>query len=283
MVDELHRPGLDAGHDQQPRAELPRLPEHRQPGLGSLHRCSGTLRSTLGANLVNEFTRRRLRRRDACSRRRSRPSQFSGTSLADQAGFLLEHQRRRRHHQRRLDRLATRRAKRRRKVVENTLNWLKGSHSIQTGGSFTRPTSGCRTSSTCRRSNFGVDTGDPANAMFTTANFPGASSAQLDNAQEPVRGADRPRDLDQRRAAARRGHRPVRVPRPRHAARTAASTTASSSPTPGACKPNFTVNARPSLRPAAARSIRATTATRRRRSSRCGAIRRRQPVPARRA
>ena len=41
--------------------------------------------------------------------------------------------------------------------------------------------------------NFGIVTGDPAEAMFTPANFPGSSTTQIYPRAEPVRRADRPR------------------------------------------------------------------------------------------
>ena len=58
---------------------------------------------------------------------------------------------------------------------------------------------------------FGVLTGDPANAMFTAANFPGASAANITAASQPVRAADRTHQPDRRRRPHQRGHRRVRV------------------------------------------------------------------------
>ena len=69
--------------------------------------------------------------------------------------------------------------------IENTLNWLKGAHSLSMGGSFRadHPHPAQR-ERWCRRSTFGVDTtNDPANAMFNTTNFPGASTANLTEAR----------------------------------------------------------------------------------------------------
>lgn len=69
------------------------------------------------------------------------------------------------------------------KTFTDTLTWTRGSHSMSFGGSFTNidfwqwiqqqvPTIG-----------LGVDATDPANAMFTAANFPGASATDLANAR----------------------------------------------------------------------------------------------------
>ncbi|HEY7499985.1 MAG TPA: TonB-dependent receptor [Vicinamibacterales bacterium] len=141
----------------------------------------GTLRSTLGANLVNEFTVG-----GSGGPTRFSPeiaaSQFSGTPVADQAGFLLN-----------INAVggitnaastgsySAREAST--KVVENTLNWLRGSHSIQAGGNWTRVDIWLQNQQYVPTINFGVDTNDPANGLFTTANFTGASQAQLDNAR----------------------------------------------------------------------------------------------------
>lgn len=68
-------------------------------------------------------------------------------------------------------------------VVEDALNWQKGSHSVAFGGSFTRINSWVERSTPAPTVNFGVVTGDPAQGMFATTNFPGASSTDLTNAQ----------------------------------------------------------------------------------------------------
>ncbi len=90
--------------------------------------------------------------------------------------------------------------------------------------------------------NFGVDPADPANGLFTTANFAGASQAQLDNARDlfavltgrvlSINGEQR---LDE-------SIEQIPVPRARRCSARVSSTTASSSPTRGASEPNLTVN-----------------------------------------
>jgi hypothetical protein len=66
--------------------------------------------------------------------------------------------------------------------VENTLSWMRGSHSISVGGMFDRMDSWNKFRRTVPFLDFGMVTsggGDPALGMFTTDNFPGASAANL--------------------------------------------------------------------------------------------------------
>jgi hypothetical protein len=67
--------------------------------------------------------------------------------------------------------------------VENTLNWQKGSHSINLGGSFTQYELWQDNQQVVPELRFGVVSGDPAEGMFTAANFPGASTTNLDRAK----------------------------------------------------------------------------------------------------
>ena len=142
----------------------------------------GTLRSTLGANLVNE-----LRIGGSGGATMFSPeisaSQFQGTPVADQAGFNLQ-----------ISAASgitnpastgsysAREAST--KVIENTLNWLRGSHSIQMGGAWTRADVWLQNQQYVPTVNFGVDGNDPANGLFTTANFTGASQTQLTEAKD---------------------------------------------------------------------------------------------------
>jgi len=143
----------------------------------------GTLRSTLGANLVNEL---RIGRSGGSTQFSPEigPSQFSGTSVADQAGYLLDING---------DFLTITNAastgsfsarEAGTKIVENTLNWLKGSHSIQLGGAFTQADVWIKNQQYVPTIAFAIDANDPANAMFNTTNFPNASTAQLNDARE---------------------------------------------------------------------------------------------------
>jgi hypothetical protein len=68
-------------------------------------------------------------------------------------------------------------------LVENTLNWLKGRHSISLGGSFTQADIWLTNQTLVPQVDFAVVPGDPAAAMFTPANFPGAAATDLTRAQ----------------------------------------------------------------------------------------------------
>ena len=68
-------------------------------------------------------------------------------------------------------------------LVEDGVTWLKGNHSISTGVSWTQNDVWLKNSSLVPSLNFGVATGDPAQELFTAANFPGASSTNLQGAQ----------------------------------------------------------------------------------------------------
>jgi hypothetical protein len=65
--------------------------------------------------------------------------------------------------------------------VDNTLNWLRGRHSLQAGASFSRVSGTTRAQNLVPTLTLGVDTtSDPANAaMFNATFFPGAAAADL--------------------------------------------------------------------------------------------------------
>lgn len=67
-------------------------------------------------------------------------------------------------------------------LVENTLNWLKGSHSFNVGGSFTQVDIWLKNQTLVPTINFDIIGGDPADAMFNTANFPGSSATNRTDA-----------------------------------------------------------------------------------------------------
>jgi hypothetical protein len=70
------------------------------------------------------------------------------------------------------------------KNIYDTLNITHGAHHITAGFSFTQINIWSQTWSQIVPSiTFGVDATDPASAMFSTANFPGASSTDLTNAK----------------------------------------------------------------------------------------------------
>jgi hypothetical protein len=157
------------------------------PGTGNQHSSrytiQGTLRSTFGANLVNE-----LRVGGTGGATQFSPeitaAQFTGTAIGDQRGFLLDingdflgianpH-----------PGAGTSSREASTKLIENTLNWVKGSHSIQLGGSFTQGDVWLRNQTQVPTIQFGINSNDPAESMFNTANFQGASNAQLNDARE---------------------------------------------------------------------------------------------------
>ncbi len=68
--------------------------------------------------------------------------------------------------------------------IEDTFNWLKGSHSLSFGGSFTQFDLWQENQMIVPELRFGIVQGDPAEAMFTnTGNFPGASTTNINNAR----------------------------------------------------------------------------------------------------
>ncbi|HET7696029.1 MAG TPA: TonB-dependent receptor [Vicinamibacterales bacterium] len=68
--------------------------------------------------------------------------------------------------------------------IEDTLSLQRGSHSFSLGGSYQRTEHRQNSKNLVPQLDFGVDqTFDPANAMFTTANFPGASNNVLTEAR----------------------------------------------------------------------------------------------------
>ena len=69
--------------------------------------------------------------------------------------------------------------------LDESLTWLKGRHSISFGGSFLRATAWENAQQMVPGIQLGFNaTNDPANGLFTTANFPNASAGQLTDARE---------------------------------------------------------------------------------------------------
>ena len=144
----------------------------------AVSRGSGSLRSTFGANVVNEF-------RVGIS---NAPVWFADevdtSQFADQAGFNIGFP----SVGSALTNATTSTAPSSRNGksfnIENSLNWLRGKHAIQFGGSFSR-ISGWTVAQTLVPSlTLGVDTtNDPANVMFSATHIPGAATADLNNAR----------------------------------------------------------------------------------------------------
>ncbi len=65
----------------------------------------------------------------------------------------------------------------------DTLTWTRGAHNITFGGSLTQVNLFSVSQNAVPSVTLGVDTNDPANSLFTTTNFPGASNTDLTNAR----------------------------------------------------------------------------------------------------
>ena len=68
--------------------------------------------------------------------------------------------------------------------IDDTLNWLRGTHSFSFGGTFMQVNHARTVWSAAPQLTFGTDANfDPAAAMFTVGNFPGASTQNLTDAR----------------------------------------------------------------------------------------------------
>ena len=70
------------------------------------------------------------------------------------------------------------------RILENTLSWLKGTHNVQAGFAFTQAQVWVENQTHVPTVTFGINANDPADVMFRTTNFPGASGNQLTAARE---------------------------------------------------------------------------------------------------
>jgi hypothetical protein len=157
------------------------------PGTGNQHSArytvQGTLRSAFTSNLVNE-----LKIGGSGGPTKFSPEigigQFLGTSVADQGGYLLDingdflgitnaHS---------TANYSAREGTTR--VIDNVLSYIKGNHSFQMGAQFTQAQAWLENQRHVPTITFGVNANDPAQAMFNQTNFPGASTAQLNDARE---------------------------------------------------------------------------------------------------
>ncbi|HXT71260.1 MAG TPA: carboxypeptidase regulatory-like domain-containing protein [Vicinamibacterales bacterium] len=140
----------------------------------AVSRISGSLRSTLGTALVNEF-------RVGIS---NAPVWFAdlvdATQFEDQAGFSIN-----------FPTVGTALTSattntgptsRNGKAynIDNNVNWTRGAHALQFGGSFSRISGWTKAQQVVPTLTLGVDTtNDPANAMFNNTNFPGSAATDL--------------------------------------------------------------------------------------------------------
>ncbi len=153
-------------------------------GQGS-ERVAGnlSLRSNLGNNLVNEF---RIGGSGSPVKffAEQNLGMWKGTSVADQAGYQLNFGAAPLN----ITNASTGPNPQSRnastKLIENRVNWLKGSHSLSFGGSFTQVDVWGKFEGLVPQVNFGLVAGDPAIALFNATNFPGASATNISVAQQ---------------------------------------------------------------------------------------------------
>jgi hypothetical protein len=160
----------------------PAFPDFPNLGTYVSHRfvTGAAVRSTLKPTLVNEL-RVGLSGGSSLFRPELSPGVFSG-SLANQAGFALGLS------AAGIQNAFTTNSPSRRntptQVIEETLSWVRGAHSLSFGGAFTNV--GMWVWSQARvvpAITFGVNSNDPAIGIFNTTNFQGAASADLTRAQ----------------------------------------------------------------------------------------------------
>jgi hypothetical protein len=143
---------------------------------------SSSLRSTFTSNIVNEF---RFGGSGAPVQffKELNPGMWGGTPVADQGGFMLELE-----SFNDIDNASNNPTPSSRNastwLVENTFNWLKGPHSFSFGGSWTQVDVWLRNQTLVPTLQFGVVDGDPAESLFTSANFPGSSSTNRGDAED---------------------------------------------------------------------------------------------------
>jgi hypothetical protein len=159
------------------------------PNFGEQHsvryQITGLLRSTLGNNLVNE-----LRLGSSGGPTEFSPSidasMFSGP-LANQMGFALGLSATGSTNAFVSRAVSTREPTTR--LAEDTLTWLKGSHSLSMGMSYTRLGIWVEDRDVVPSINFGILDSDPVIALFNTAsNFPGSSSGNRNTARDLYAG-----------------------------------------------------------------------------------------------
>jgi hypothetical protein len=138
---------------------------------------SGSVRSTLSGNLVNE-ARLGYSGAPVSFFSELNPDMYTGP-LANQAGFQLSFPTVGSALTNPSAGAAPQSRNANSLLIEDTVNWLKGAHSISLGGSFTQYDIWAKNSSLLPQINFQVLNNDPASAMFNAANFPGASAAQI--------------------------------------------------------------------------------------------------------
>jgi hypothetical protein len=155
------------------------------PNTGNQHSdrytVQANLRSTLTSNLVNEFKIGGSGGATLFSPEIG-PAQFTGTPVANQNGFFLDNNDVGISSPNTTGSYSAREASTR--IANDTLSWLKGTHNVQAGFAYTRADVWVENQQFVPTIGFGIASNDPAQDMFTSANFPGASNAQLGDARE---------------------------------------------------------------------------------------------------
>jgi hypothetical protein len=155
------------------------------PNFGNQHSdrytVQGNLRSTLTGNLVNEF---KVGGSGGATKFSPEigPAQFGGTPLADMGGYFLDINDMGISSPASTGSYSAREATTR--ILENTLSWLKGSHNVQAGFAFTQADVWIENQQHVPTIGFGINSNDPADDIFSAANFPGSSNDQRDDARE---------------------------------------------------------------------------------------------------
>ena len=143
-------------------------------------------RSTLGKNLVNQFVTG-YTASHVYFFTEITPSSFSGQSVGDQGGYALGIGAFATTNNNDITTPTSRSAPSERNNptidVSDTVTWLKGSHSFTLGGAFTHVGLWAYDLTVVPTVNFGLATGDPADAMFTPTNFPNATTTNLADAR----------------------------------------------------------------------------------------------------
>jgi len=154
------------------------------PGAGSQisyhYTWATTLRSALSKSLVNE-ARGGFQTTLVYFAKELVPSEYSGTSVADQGGYLLGISAAGITNATPNPTPSARNAPY--YEIADTLTWLKGGHTLSLGGSFVQVNLWSQSQTAVPTINFGMVSNDPALGMFNQANFPGASTTSLTAAQ----------------------------------------------------------------------------------------------------
>ncbi|HEV2663626.1 MAG TPA: hypothetical protein VG324_01865, partial [Blastocatellia bacterium] len=153
------------------------------PNFGSRikHIFSGAVavRSTLSQSLVNE-ARVGLSGGTTYFSSNINSGMFTGP-VANQAGFSLGI------NQAGISNATTQTASTRRNAplrdFSDTLNWTRGAHSLSFGGSFTQASFAIDSQTAVPAITFGVNSADPADGLFSSANFPGSADADRTRAR----------------------------------------------------------------------------------------------------